>query len=154
MIGTFALLLRMKGKKKIMGFVLFNRIKLVIKVNYYFYITIKIKLGKNFHEIDLKKSKMQSIEFFKQNVFVFFSRIWNWKSSNCIAQKNGKGSECRKLLHRKSKKEHQKSKITSKIRTSKVSIKRIRTSKDQNNDNYLWRSTYGYQGLWGVRLGS
>jgi hypothetical protein len=39
-------------------------------------------------------------------------------------------------------------------RTSKVSIKRIRTLKDQNDDNYLWRSTYGYQGLWGVRLGS
>jgi hypothetical protein len=71
MIGTFALLLKMKGKKKIMGFVLFNRIKLVIKVNYYLYITIKIKLGKNFHEIDLKKSKMQSIEFFKQNVLFF-----------------------------------------------------------------------------------
>ncbi len=30
----------------------------------------------------------------------------------------------------------------------------IRTSKDQNDDNYLWRSTYGYQGLRGVRLGS
>jgi hypothetical protein len=40
------------------------------------------------------------------------------------------------------------------IRTVKVSITRIRTSKDQNDDNYLWRSTYGYQGLWGVRLGS
>ncbi len=40
------------------------------------------------------------------------------------------------------------------IRTSKVSINRITTSKDQNDDNYLWRSTYGYQGLWGVRLGS
>ena len=30
--------------------------------------------------------------------------------------------------------------------------------KDQNvenkNINYLWRITYGYQGLWGVRLGS
>ena len=29
---------------------------------------------------------------------------------------------------------------------------------DQNvklkNINYLWRITYGYQGLWGVRLGS
>jgi hypothetical protein len=71
MIGTFALLLKMKGKKKIMGFFLFNRIKLVIKVNYYFYVTIKIKFGENFHEIDLKKSKMQSIEFFKQNVVVF-----------------------------------------------------------------------------------
>ncbi len=66
----------------------------------------------------------------------------------------GKGSERRKSLHRKSKKEHRKSKITSKIRTSKVSIKRIRTSKDQNDDNYLWRSTYGYQGLCGVRLGT
>ncbi len=40
------------------------------------------------------------------------------------------------------------------IRTSKVSIKRIRTLKDHNNDNYLWCSTYGYQGLWGARLGS
>ena len=40
------------------------------------------------------------------------------------------------------------------IRTLKVSIKRIRTSKDQNDNNYLWHSTYGYQGLWGVRLGS
>jgi hypothetical protein len=40
------------------------------------------------------------------------------------------------------------------IRTSKVSIKRIRMLKDQNDINYLWRSTYGYQGLWGVRLGS
>jgi hypothetical protein len=40
------------------------------------------------------------------------------------------------------------------IRMSKVSIKRIRTSKDQNDDNYLWHSTYGYQGLWGVGLGS
>jgi hypothetical protein len=30
----------------------------------------------------------------------------------------------------------------------------IRTLKDQNDNNYLWSSTYGYQGLWGVRLGS
>jgi hypothetical protein len=36
----------------------------------------------------------------------------------------------------------------------KVSIKVIRTLKDQNDDNYQWRSTYGYQGLWGGRLGS
>jgi hypothetical protein len=27
-------------------------------------------------------------------------------------------------------------------------------SKHQNNDNYLWCITYGYQGLWGVRLES
>ncbi len=40
------------------------------------------------------------------------------------------------------------------IRKSKVSIKRIRMLKDQNNNNYLWCITYGYQGLWGVRLGS
>jgi hypothetical protein len=33
------------------------------------------------------------------------------------------------------------------IRTSKVSIKRIRASKDQNADNYLWHNTYGYQGM-------
>ena len=32
------------------------------------------------------------------------------------------------------------------------SIKVIRTSKIKNI-NYLWRITYGYQGLWGVRLG-
>ena len=61
---------------------------------------------------------------------------------------------------------------TTKIRTSKTkkniekiqnhqnienvhlfSIKVIRTSKIENI-NYLWRITYGYQGLWGVRLGS
>jgi hypothetical protein len=33
------------------------------------------------------------------------------------------------------------------------SIKVIRTSKIKNI-NYLWRITYGYQGLWGFRLGS
>ena len=33
------------------------------------------------------------------------------------------------------------------------SIKVIRTSKIKNI-NYLWRITYGYQGLWGLRLGS
>ncbi len=38
--------------------------------------------------------------------------------------------------------------------TLKVSIKVIRRSKDQNDNNYLWHITYGYQGLWGVRLGS
>ncbi len=32
-------------------------------------------------------------------------------------------------------------------------IKKIRTLKIKNI-NYLWRITYGYQGLWGVRLGS
>ncbi len=44
------------------------------------------------------------------------------------------------------------SKIYQRIRALKVSIKVIIMSKDQNNDNYLWRITYGYQGLWGVRL--
>ncbi len=34
-----------------------------------------------------------------------------------------------------------------------MASKKIRTSKIQNI-NYLWRITYGYQGLWGVRLGS
>ncbi len=33
------------------------------------------------------------------------------------------------------------------------SIKVIRMSKIENI-NYLWRITYGYQSLWGVRLGS
>ncbi len=33
------------------------------------------------------------------------------------------------------------------------SIKVIRTSKIKNI-NYLWRISYGYQGLWGFRLGS
>ena len=45
-----------------------------------------------------------------------------------------------------------------KIKTFDVLIlpmasKKIRTSKIENI-NYLWRITYGYQGLWGVRLGS
>jgi hypothetical protein len=34
-----------------------------------------------------------------------------------------------------------------------MASKKIRTSKIENI-NYLWRITYGYQGLWGVRLGS
>jgi hypothetical protein len=34
-----------------------------------------------------------------------------------------------------------------------MASKKIRTSKIKNI-NYLWRITYGYQGLWGVRLGS
>ncbi len=57
-------------------------------------------------------------------------------------------------VKKRTSKVHECPKRTSKIRTSKVSIKVIRMSKDQNDDNYLWRSTYGYQGLWGVRLGS
>ncbi len=45
-----------------------------------------------------------------------------------------------------------------KIKTFDVLIlpmasKKIRTLKIENI-NYLWRITYGYQGLWGVRLGS
>ncbi len=34
-----------------------------------------------------------------------------------------------------------------------MASKKIRTSKIKNI-NYLWRITYGYQGLWGVGLGS
>ena len=66
----------------------------------------------------------------------------------------GKGQNVENHFIECQKKNIESQKRTSKIRTSKVSIKRIRTSKDQNDDNYLWRSTYGYQGLWGVRLGS
>ncbi len=63
----------------------------------------------------------------------------------------GKGSELRKSVCRKSKRT---SKIWNGSERRTVSIKRIRTLKDQNDDNYLWSSTYGYQGLWGVMLGS
>jgi hypothetical protein len=54
----------------------------------------------------------------------------------------------------RSSKVKNKIKNLNRIRTSKVSIKVIRTSKDQNDDNCLWRVTYGYQGLWRVKLGS
>jgi hypothetical protein len=43
--------------------------------------------------------------------------------------------------------------LTLTLKKNIKNLKRIRTLKDQNDDNYLWRSTYGYQGLWGVRLG-
>ena len=80
------------------------------------------------------------LRFSKKLYFILqYSRLLFW----------GKGSERRKPLRQKSKKRtskvHECPKRTSKIRTSKVSIKRIRTLKDQNNDNYLWHSTYGYK---------
>ena len=73
------------------------------------------------------------------------------KQRSTTTKKCGKRSELQKSEHRNSKRT---SKINQRIRASKVSIKVIRMSKDQNEDNYLWHITYGYQGLWGVRLGS
>ncbi len=64
-----------------------------------------------------------------------------------MIKNEGKGQDY-KNQNVESQKEH-----LERIRTSKVSIKRIRTLKDQNNNNYLWRITYGYQGLWGLGWG-
>ena len=55
-------------------------------------------------------------------------------------------SECQK--------EHQSSeKLTFNVLILPMASNKIRMSKIENI-NYLWRITYGYQGLWGVRLGS
>jgi hypothetical protein len=72
------------------------------------------------------------------------------KFSEDVVVLTGKGQNYENQNVKSQKWEHQKSKICQRIRTSKVSIKVIRTSKDQNNDNYLWHITYEYQGLWGV----
>ncbi len=48
----------------------------------------------------------------------------------------GKGQNVENHFVESQKKNIESQKRTSKIRTSKVSIKRIRTSKDQNDDNY------------------
>ena len=49
----------------------------------------------------------------------------------------GKGQNYKNKSIESRKSEHRKSKICQRIRTSKVSIKVIRMSKDQNDDNYL-----------------
>jgi hypothetical protein len=51
-------------------------------------------------------------------------------------------------------KEHQnKDKMTFDVLILPMASKKIRTWKIENI-NYLWHSTYVYEGLWGVRLGS
>jgi hypothetical protein len=67
-------------------------------------------------------------------------------------------SECQKCLFSFSLLLNQNVEKNIKIKTFDVLIlpmdsKKIRTSKIKNI-NYLWRITYGSQGLWGVRLGS
>ena len=73
-------------------------------------------------------------------------------------QKKFKASEHRKYLFSFSLLQNQNVEKNIKIKTFDVLIlpmdsKKIRTSKIENI-NYVWRITYGYQGLWGVRLGS
>jgi hypothetical protein len=69
-----------------------------------------------------------------------------------------KGSERRK----RKRSEHQKCLLSSSLLRQKSDFRcsdfTYGVKKDHNvenqNINYLWRITYGYQGLWGVRLGS
>jgi hypothetical protein len=105
--------------------------------------------------MDLVTGKGQNYEFHNVENQKEHRKIWRQSQHRKALLK---GSERRK----RKRSEHRKCLLSSSLLRQKSDFQcsdfTYGVKKDHNvenqNINYLWRITYGYQGLWGVRLGS